>query len=231
MWKTDRILKTILILIAIPMITIWLPLVRGLMDGPTYEWGGRYWGVLFRGSGTDGDYWILPFLAAFSITLLYLGWRGARLPFHWLLLLWTVPFAFEATFYAVSYPERYRFRGDTLGVDVSLAWVGPLFWGGLALLSILWVVRDLRRGESRPAPEWATINRLLLGISLLLVPVQFGLLRFGEPHGATDKVGVILTMFQWALVSLSFVPWRRGLKRQIESIGKETVGNTRQSLT
>jgi hypothetical protein len=30
--------------------------------------------------------------------------------------------------------------------------------------------------------------------------VQFVLLRFGEPHGITDQVGVLATIVQWLLV-------------------------------
>lgn len=207
--RPDRLLKVILIWAAIPMITIWLPLIRGLMDGPTYAWGNQYWGFSFSGKGIGGDYWILPLLAVFALYLLYLGWRGARRPFPWLLLLWTVPFAFESFYYGLRYPERYRFRGDTLGVDVSLAWVGPLFWGGLALLSLLWVVRDLKNNDAGiERPRWTKPNKTLLSLVILLIPVQFVLLRFGVPHGTTDQIGVLLTMAQWVLVNLSLVPWR-----------------------
>lgn len=215
--KPDRLLKSILILAAIPMITVWLPLIRGAMDGATYSWGSTYWGVPFSGNGVGGDYWILPLLTIFCVVLLYLGWRGARQPFHWLLLLWTVPFAIEATYYGISYPERYRFRGDTLGVDISLAWVGPIFWGVLALLAVIWVIRDLRAGQARQTPEWNRVNSGLLTILLLIVPVQFGLLRSGEPHGLTDQVGVILTMAQWALLSLALYPWGQVAKAEARS--------------
>ncbi len=203
----DRLLRRVLILTMIPFVTVWLPLIRGLMDGVTYEWGASLWGVAVGGRGIENDYWILPILAAFSITLLYFGWRGARQPFHWLLLIWNIPNAIEAVYNAIRFPERYRFQGDTLGVDISLAWVGPLFWGGLALLSLLWVIGDLRRGEKREAPRWQRKNTILLAIVVGLLPVQFFLLRFGEPHGTTDAIGVILTMGQWVLLNLSLKPW------------------------
>jgi hypothetical protein len=60
------------------MIIVWLPLVRTIMDGVTYQWGNRYLGMQFGGKGMGGDFWILPLLTAFSLTLLYLGWRGAH---------------------------------------------------------------------------------------------------------------------------------------------------------
>lgn len=216
-WRPDRILSTILSWTMITMILVWLPFVRGLMDGDSYQWGGLFWGMQIRGSGVHGDYWILVLQVLFGLTLLYLGWRGARQPFHWLLLLWHVPLGVQAINEALTSPEDYRFRGDTLGVDVSLAWVGPLFFGGIALLSLFWVARDLRRTREKVELEWNRINRILLFIALGLLPIQFVLLRFGEPHGPRDQVGVILTMVQWVLINFALFPWTR--RRSSESYG------------
>lgn len=193
----------------ITLLVVWLPLVRGLMDGESYQWANSFWGFQLGGRGLHGAYWVLVLQAAFGITLLYLGWRGAQQPFHWFLLLWHIPLGVQATYDAISSPEDYRFRGDTLGVDVSLAWVGPLLFGGFALLSILWVIRDLRRGRERAVLQWNRANYILLLIAVSLLPIQFLLLRFGEPHGTTDQMGVILTMLQWVLISLGLFPWLR----------------------
>ena len=207
-WKPDRLLRLILALTMFTMLTFWLPTVRGLLDGDTYGWGWTLWGMHFGGRGLRGDYWVLPLVAAFGVALLYTGWRGARPPFHWMLLLWNVPAAVEATYNAVRFPEEYRFRGDTMGIDVSLAWVGPLVFGAIALASLVWVARDLRRRERREAPPWTGRNTALLIATVSLLPLQLFLLRSGEPHGTTDKIGVVLTMLQWLLLNLSFVPWR-----------------------
>ena len=206
-WKPDRLLKAILIWTMLTLLIVWLPLVRGLMDGESYQWGSSFWGFQAGGRGVQGDYWLLVLQALFGITLLYLGWRGAQQPFSWLLLLWHVPLGVTATYNALSSPEDYRFRGDTLGVDVSLAWVGPLFFGGFALLSVLWVVRHLRIGREKETPQWNRANRVLLLIAVGLIPIQFVLFRYGEPHGPTDQVGVILTMLQWLLLNLGLFPW------------------------
>lgn len=205
-WRPDRILKVILIWTMITMLLIWLPLVRGVMDGESYSWGAVFWGMQFRGSGVRGDYWLLVLQALFGITLLYLGWRGAKQPFHWLLLLWHVPMALQAFYEAFTSPEDYRFQGDTLGVDISLAWVGPLLFGGMALLSIFWVARDLRKSRAKVVMEWTRTNRIFLFLVFGLVPIQFVLLRFGEPHGPGDQAGVILTMVQWLLITLAMLP-------------------------
>ena len=206
-WKPDRILKLILIWTGVTMLLVWLPLVRGVMDGDTYKWGGVFWGIQFRGSGVRGDYWVLILQAVLGISLLYLGWRGARQPFHWLLLLWHVPLGVQAFYDSITSPEEYRFRGDTLGVDVSLAWVGPLFFGGVALLAVFWVVRDLKSGRAKAVIEWTRANRIFFFLALGLLPIQFVLLRFGEPHGPRDQVGVILTMVQWVLINWAMLPW------------------------
>ena len=53
-WRADRILKFILIWTAITILPVWLPLVRGVMDGDSYKWGGLFWGMQFKGSGLRG---------------------------------------------------------------------------------------------------------------------------------------------------------------------------------
>lgn len=202
-WRPDWILKGLLIWTAVTTIVFWLPFVRGLMDGPTYEWAN----FGFSGRGTGGDYWFPVLGSAFAILVLWLGWRGARRPFHWLLLFWHLPLGAGAARLLLERPEAFRFRGDTLGVDISLAPLALVFTA-FALLAVYWVVRDLRRRRSSGRPPWTRTNRRLLWAALALAPFQFLLLRFGEAHGATDGVGVILTLLQWALISAAFYPWR-----------------------
>lgn len=204
----DRLLKVILVLTALTVLTTWLPLIRGPMDGPTYQWGQSLFGVDFGGKGLGGDYWLLVLEAVIAVPLIYLGWRGARSPFPRLLLLWNIPSTANAFYNAIVFPEDYRFKGDTLGVDVSVAWVAPLFWSVLTLLSIVWILRDWKRPRERVPVAWTRKNTALLTLVLLLLPVQFGLLRFGEPLSTSDRIGVVLTMIQWLLLNLSFVNWR-----------------------
>jgi len=211
-WKPDRLLKAILIWTMLTLIIIWLPLVRGLMDGDSYQWGNSFFRWQLGGRGLHGDYWFLVLEASFGLILLYLGWRGARQPFHWLLLLWHIPLGLQAIYNSVTFPEEYRFKGDTLGVDVSLAWVGPLFFGGFAVLSVLWVLRDLKNRREKALPAWTVVNRVLLLIAVAFVPIQFVLLRFGEQHGPGDQAGVLLTMLQWLLINLALFPWLKPIR-------------------
>ena len=125
--------------------------------------------------------------------------------------------AAQACYNSFTSPEDYRFKGDTLGVDVSLAWVGPVLFGGFALLSVLWVMRDLRTPHEKVVPKWSRANSVFLLIVLALLPIQFVLLRFGEQHGTRDQVGVLLTMAQWILINCALFPWS-GSKRAAEVV-------------
>lgn len=205
--RSDRLLNVILVLTSFTMIIVWLPLIRGLMDGATYSWGHSLFGKQFGGKGISGDYWLVVLQAVIAIALVYLGWRWANQPFHWLLLLWNASGVLNAFYNAIQFPGEYRFRGDTLGVDISVAWVGPLFWSVLTVLSILWVVRDLKTGVAKETRKWDLANWVLLSVAAAMLPLQFILLSFGEPNGTTDQIGVILTMLQWVVLNLSFVPW------------------------
>lgn len=203
-WRPDPILRALLGWTALSTIIFWLPFVRGLFDGQTYEWGlaGR------GGTGVSGDYWMPVLGVILALAIRYFGWRGARMPFHALLLLWVVPLGAGATWLTLTRPEDFRFQGDTLGVDVSLAWAGPVIFGGFALLGIFWVVRDLLSGRKREAPPWRPVNQRMLIALAALLPIQFVLLRFGVPHGTTDQIGVILTMLQWFLLGAALAPKR-----------------------
>jgi hypothetical protein len=209
--KPDRLLRVTLILTAVTMIVVWLPFIRGLMDGPSYEWGSTFLGKTFGGKGVGGQYWLIVIEAVVAIGIVFLGWRGAGSPFHWLLLIWNLPAAVNAFYNAINFPEDYRFKGDTLGVDVSVAWIGPVFWGILAVMSIFWVWRDLKSGRNSSPPTWTRTNTIFLGIVIALLPVQFLLLHFGGPTDIKDPIGVILTMIQWIILNLSFVSWRSKL--------------------
>ena len=50
--------------ITLTFVTGWLPFVRGVMDGPTYQWGGGLFAWNFSGAGTGGDFWYAALMAA-----------------------------------------------------------------------------------------------------------------------------------------------------------------------
>ena len=207
--QPDRLLRFILGWTTVTLLFVWLPLIRGVMDGPSYVWGSSYWGITVGGAGLAGHYWLLVVQGTIGLSILWLGWRRPRPPFHWLLLIWHGVFGTDAIYSSISNPERYRFRGDTLGIDVSLAWAGPLLFGGFFVLAIVWAVQDVRRRARQRVPSLPRWNTPLLAGLLLLLPLQFILFRFGQAHGITDQIGVILTIGQCLLLGEALKPRHR----------------------
>ncbi len=80
-WKPGALLRLLLVWTGVVMTLVWLPLLRGPMDGPSYQWA---WSPGLRGSGVGGDYWVVVLTAVLGLSVLWLGWRGARRPLHFL---------------------------------------------------------------------------------------------------------------------------------------------------
>lgn len=204
LWIPDRTLRALLTWTALTTLVFWLPTVRGAFDGPSYQWAL----VGFGGRGLHGDYWFPVLGSALALATQILGWRGARPPFHVLLLGWHLLLAIGISYVAVAQAEEFRLRGDTLGIDVSLAWVGPLLFGIPAALACRWGWRDLRRRRHEPVPPWCRRNTLWLAGLVLLLPAQFALLRPGPPRSIADQLGVLLTIVQWLLLGRALRPRR-----------------------
>ena len=198
--RSVRFLQWLLLWTALTTLIFWLPSVRGLFDGTSYEWGA----FGFRGRGILGDYWFVATGSVVAIALQYLAWRGPRAAFYVLFGGWHLYLAVATAAAAISDPASLRFTGDTLGVDVSLAVVAPVLMGIAAALALFWIVRDARSGIPRPTlSAWSPRNtRWVLPLAALL-PMQLVLLRVGEPHGTTDQIGVLVTIAQWFLLSLA----------------------------
>lgn len=201
-WTPGRTLKLLLIMAALTTLPFWLPAIRGVFDGPTYEW--NLFG--FSGNGLEGDYWFVLLGAVFGLSIQILGWRGAKQPVHFLLSGWYLFLAAGALYFAVQDPQSFRFRGDTLGIDISLAWIAPLLFGAAAIASIWWSWTDLRKNRKVKAVPWSRQNTIWVIILLVLLPVQLLLLRSGAPHGTSDQIGVILTIIQWLLIGIAVRP-------------------------
>ncbi|MDX1577117.1 MAG: hypothetical protein R3266_01480 [Gemmatimonadota bacterium] len=208
-WKPDRILKAIVFWITYLFVFSWLPLVRVLMDGESYQWGTSHFGVVFSSAGFGPDAWLVVFKSALLGLLLFGALRGANRWFRGLLAVWSVAIAADVIHSAITDPGGFEFHGDTLGIHLNLGLpvvAVVLFFAGLALY---WVVREARRNPPVRRPPWTAFNRTLFLFWGLLLPVQFVLRRFGEPHGTTDAIGVLLTIAQCPLLAAAFWPWRR----------------------
>ena len=201
MWRKDPLRLVILWWTALVAgILVWLPLVRGATQGDPYKWvlapgiGGR---------GIGGHYWVLVPGVAFVVSLLYLGWRGARQPFHWLLLAFHVPLAVAVTYAAWTSPQGLRFEGTTAGVDVPLAVIGPVLFCGVAGAAIIWVLRDLRTGRQRESPpwQWTRAARVRLALLIVIVPIEVVLFRSGGIQSVQNMIGVAFVGWQWVLIN------------------------------
>lgn len=59
-YKVARLVHVILMgWISLLFLFGWLPLLRSLMDGPSYQWGTTLLGLRFAGAGIAGDFWFL----------------------------------------------------------------------------------------------------------------------------------------------------------------------------
>ena len=197
--------------LTLTFVTAWLPLLRGAMDGASYQWGSSLLGLRFAGSGVGGDYWFVATEAALALLFLWFGWRRPNGAFRPLLVAWLALMLADTLYNVVTAPEDFRFRGDTLGVDVSLAWVAPAFDAAMLALAAWWSLR----APALPVPPLSRANAVLLATAALLLPIQYALLATGRGQDLNDVLGVLLTLFGWALLSAGLALWRLGPERSL----------------
>ena len=206
-YRTARRIHVLLLSwLTLIFVTAWLPLLRGAMDGASYEWGATLLGMRFAGSGTGGDYWFVVAKAAIGIALHVFGWRRPNGAFRLALVGWLALGLADTVYSVVTAPEAFRFRGDTLGVDVSLAIAAPALDAAMLALAAWWAAR----APALPVPPLARANHVLLATAAALLPVQYLLLSRGSGQETSDVVGVLLTMAGWALFSAGLGLWRIG---------------------
>jgi hypothetical protein len=199
-WRPDAVLRALLLWTSVLTITVWVPLVRASIEGHAYQWSFAS-GIGGRGFG--GSYWVLLLSAVFVITLFYFGWRGARQPFHGLLITFHGFFAAIVIYAAFRHPEELFFEGATLGVRFSVARSGPIFFGAVAVCAVWWVVHDLRSHRARLTPSWVWTRgkRVRVALIVAILPAQIVLLRTWGPFGTAAMIGVILSIWQWFLIT------------------------------
>ncbi|MBX3561459.1 MAG: hypothetical protein KF780_06555 [Sphingomonas sp.] len=185
-------------------VTAWLPFVRGAMDGESYQWGAGLFGLNFGGAGMSGDYWYAALMAGTGVGLLWWGWRRPNGAFRIVLIAWLALMLADTIYHVATAPESYRFRGDTLGIDVSLALVAPAVKGAVLALALWW----FQSGPALPVPPLRRANATLIAMAVALLPLQYALLSRGQGQETADVVGVLLTMAGWAIFSAGLGLWR-----------------------
>jgi len=185
-------------LLTLPLILYWLPFLRSLFDGASYEWGNSLFGRVFHGAGTSGDFWFPAAGTILGVVLLWSGWRGPDRIFRPLALI-VAGLWFADAAYMIGSGNDIMFEGATLGVSLSIGRIALAYYGVLLAL-ILW---SLRR-PGRAGLPLGIANYALLAVVLALLPVQYFLLSAGRGQEANDQTGVIITICQWLLLSAAF---------------------------
>lgn len=204
-YRTARRLHVLLMSwLTLTFLTAWLPSVRSLMDGPSYEWAGTLLGYSFSGAGLAGDYPFVLIKAAFGLAFLFFGWRHPNGGFRLGLVLWMALMLTDTLVNVIASPGNFRIRGDTLGIDISLAVVVPALDAAMLALASYWALR----APALPVPPLARANFVMLGTAAALLPPEYALLSTGRGQDAFDVMGVLLTMAGWALLSFGLGLWR-----------------------
>lgn len=196
------------LIISLTFTLAWLPLLRSVFDGRSYQWGMGYFGLQLHGAGITPSYLFLVAQLIFFVALFVSMYRAQnRKVYYVLLLLWFVH-VFGNLLTDIAINGDTRFEGDTLGISISLFWmVLPLSM--LALLLILLTIRADQRAIPQSIP-WNAKNRRWLWLILGVLPIQAILLATGKPHGLTDQIGVILAIAQCFLLPLIVRPYQQG---------------------
>lgn len=197
--------QLLLFVIAFTFLIVWLPFLRAPFDGVTYHWATTYFGIPFSGSGLNRDYLFLIVEFIFYAGLFFsVYWVRNRNVFYVLLGLWWFHF-FGGMLYTIIQDPDSTFRGDTLGVVVSLIYiVGPLVL--IALTLVVWVIRKDRQAEEVSIP-WNRKNRLMALLIFGPLPLQFVLLHFGPDPSLMDQIGVLISITQCLAIPLVLRPY------------------------
>jgi hypothetical protein len=201
-WYRERSLRWLLTWTALTTIIFWLPTVRGAFDGPSYRWG--LFG--FSGNGMAGAWWLPVLGSVAALTARSLAWRGGLRPASLLIGAWHAALFAGVVYAAVTNPDDFRLQGDTMGINISLALVGPALFGAGAALAVYVGVRALRRDIASRREAWTLSNTRWLAALIALLPVQFFLLRYGSADSTADQIGVLLTIGQWLLFDRAIRP-------------------------
>jgi hypothetical protein len=208
--RTGRILRNLaLYFVAFTFITAWLPLVRSILDGASYQWGADYFSHRLGGAGLGGDFWFLIAQGAGALAMLYLGFRRPGLLSYALLIAW-LAFNFANVAHAYIYEDGgIIFHGDTLGVVFNVTIVAMILYGGGLLVALAAAFKEHAIGQRPPRFAWANANTVVLSAAIILTPAQYTLLADASGQELADQIGVILIMVQWALIVIAFAIARR----------------------
>ena len=196
--RSDRLLGLLLAWVTFTAVFPTILLYRAALQ-PNYQWG--MFGV--TGVGLSAGYLVVLVATVWAWAIVVVRRRGTQPPFAALLVSWNA-FLFASIIYGVlRFGSDVSFRGDTMGIEVRLAVVGPVVFGAFLLISVLWWWRH-RTPTLLSAPSaWSRRAKLLMGIALALataIAVLF-VLGDGVDHTNYDRAAIVLVVAQCILVA------------------------------
>jgi len=204
--RRDGIITGLMFLMAFSFLIVWLPLLRALLDGDTYQWGTTYFGTMISGAGITASLMFLVVQLAFYAVLFWSIFRAKkRMVAYLLTIVWWIHF-FGNLLFDIIVNGDTMFHGDTLNVHISISMIVVPLSILAAILILLWIRRDLKSNDIEI--QWSRKNKMLALLILGPLPLQAILLRVGEPHATTDEIGVLITILQCLLLPLIFFPYK-----------------------
>ena len=156
-WYPNLLLQVILWLTFLPIAFFTTFVLNAAVDQKTP------WSIgILKGPGLSSDFWIIFVLLIIGWSVIFLGWRGAKTAFKFLLLLWHTELV-VCTILLVINPGDLFMQGESLGFSISLELLGPVFTIATLILSIIWLIIDIRRGtKNRSVSPFQKRNKIAL---------------------------------------------------------------------
>lgn len=179
----------------------WLPLIR-IIGRPE----GYTWGILgLSGAGWEGPFWIFILLTIYAVALLFTAFRGPRVLFYPMLILWHL--AVTAIVVAGIAMEGWDATWQGQGLHFSIPmWLLAAPFALFTSVVILWVALDHRKGGRPPVPPWSRTNTLRLAMSVALMIVALALFRTGTNYNWVTAAAIVVTIAHWIMLIQSFGP-------------------------
>ena len=203
--RRDGITTGLMFLIAITFLVVWLPLLRSVLDGETYQWGVNYFGVMIHGAGITTSLLFLVAQLMFYVALFWAMFRAKNRTLAYVLAgVWWVH-VFGNLLFEIAREGDTMFHGETMNVHVSLSMIVIPLSLLAAVLIGLWIRKDMH--SANIVINWSRRNTILALVILGPLPIQAILLGIGEPHATTDEIGVVISILQCLLLPLIFFPY------------------------
>ncbi len=211
--KNHGLANALLFIVGITFLVTWLPLLRSLFDGQSYQWGLSYFGYFLGGKGVTPAYLFLVIqLLFYGVLFMSFYWIKNRIVHYVLMGIWWVHI-FGNLLFDIYTSGDTEFHGETMNVHVSLsAIVIPLSLVTI-LLMILTIRKDMHAGNVMIS--WSRRNTMLALIILGPLPIQAILLASGEPHGITDQIGVLISIAQCLAIPFIVRPYNQNQKNDV----------------